>query len=439
MKLDQKGYTTENIVKAWKDASLKINPEYQRGEAWKLPQKQALIDSIFRGYPIPPLFLQELRGTGLGGEVAKRYEIVDGQQRIRALADYFEGKFGCLEATDKKLKLPASLRGDPAPWAGKKFDDLQPAERDALRVTKIDTYLMGNIQNPDEVRDLFIRLQSGTALTRQQIRDAWPGNVGPFVESLAGKLGRQPTLRLFAFVDGRSRRDDEDKDEFSADRQFCAQLLCLFLARETDPSREQGTGADELDALYHDYTNLDPRGPSAERFRETLALAEEVLALAMAKRARELDRRLKLKFKKLDIIALCCLLQDLTRRPNLRIDAECKRKLAEKSLSPDGARRTGKGTSGPAIRAYVESWREGLPQAIGIELDPRRTFNDIQKLEIKRRDGVCQICKKHVPQDEEEFDHFPVPWSLGGRTEVSNGRLVCSACHPRGRPAAGDL
>ncbi|MGH9536143.1 MAG: DUF262 domain-containing protein [Terriglobales bacterium] len=165
------------------DASLRINPEYQRGQAWKTPQKQALIDSIFRGYPIPPIFLQEIRGAGLGGEVSKRYEIVDGQQRIRALADYFEGKFACLQPADRKLKLPASLRSDPAPWGGKKFDDLQPTERDALRSTKIDVYLMGDVRNPDEVRDLFIRLQSGTPLTRQKIRDAWPGNVGPFVDS----------------------------------------------------------------------------------------------------------------------------------------------------------------------------------------------------------------------------------------------------------------
>lgn len=271
MKRDQKAYTTEGIVKAWEDASLRINPEYQRGQAWTLPQKQALVDSIFRGYPIPPLFLQEIRGAGSGGEVSKRYEIVDGQQRIRALAEYFAGKFASLSSADKKLKLPASLRSDPAPWGGRKFDDLQPAERHQLKTAKIDVFLMGDVRNPDEVRDLFIRLQSGTPLTRQQIRDAWPGSVGPFVESLAGKLSTQPSLKLFSLVDGRSRRDDEDKDEFSADRQFCAQLLCLFLAREADPGRDQGTGADELDALYHDHTSAPggskPPSPSGLRVR----------------------------------------------------------------------------------------------------------------------------------------------------------------------------
>lgn len=433
MKLDQKAYSTENIVKAWGDASLRVNPEYQRGQAWKLPQKQALIDSIFRGYPIPPLFLQEIRGAGLDGGVTKRYEIVDGQQRIRALAEFFCGKFACLGAQDKKLKLPASLRSDAAPWGGRKFDDLQPAEREQISGTKIDVFLMGNVQNPDEVRDLFIRLQSGTPLTRQQIRDAWPGNVGPFVESLAGKLSTQPSTRLFGLVDGRSRRDDEDKDQFSADRQFCAQLLCLFLSREADPGREQSAAADDLDALYHDHTDFDPQGTTGARFRETLALATEVLESVVANNT---PAKTKRKFKKLDIIALCLFLQDLIRRPNFRIDISAKRALEEKMASPQPSPGKGRGTSGPFIRVYFEIWRDGLPKKLGIVLDPSRAFSESQKDEIRERDKVCQVCCKEVAAGDEEFDHYPVPHYLGGKTSPENGRLVCRGCHPRGRPGS---
>lgn len=49
--------TVKDIVKAGEAGSLVRNPEYQRGEACTLPQKQALIDSLYRRYPIPPLFL----------------------------------------------------------------------------------------------------------------------------------------------------------------------------------------------------------------------------------------------------------------------------------------------------------------------------------------------------------------------------------------------
>ena len=79
-------YTIQDLVSAWKNRSLQINEEYQRGASWTTVQMQALVDSVFRKYPIPPIFLHEIRAKGLGSETATRYEIVDGQQRIRALA-----------------------------------------------------------------------------------------------------------------------------------------------------------------------------------------------------------------------------------------------------------------------------------------------------------------------------------------------------------------
>ena len=100
----------------------------------------------------------------------------------------------------------------------------------------------------DEVRDLFIRLQSGTALTRQQIRDAWPGNLGPFIERLAGKLDKHPTVPLFSLIDKRGQRseDEEQRDYHVADRQVCGQLLRIFIARERDPYSYPSVSANEL-------------------------------------------------------------------------------------------------------------------------------------------------------------------------------------------------
>ena len=84
------------LVKTWKSGSLTRNDEYQRGAAWSLAQMQGLVDSVFRCYPIPPLFLHEIRDEGLNGEVISRYEIVDGQQRIRALDLYLSDKHALL-------------------------------------------------------------------------------------------------------------------------------------------------------------------------------------------------------------------------------------------------------------------------------------------------------------------------------------------------------
>ena len=109
MKFHQQEFKVRNLVDAYKSGSLARNAEYQRGAAWSIQQKQALIDSVFREYPLPPIFLEVKETVGLGGESAKKYEIIDGQQRILSLTEYLSDEFVLLSPSDQKLRLPISL------------------------------------------------------------------------------------------------------------------------------------------------------------------------------------------------------------------------------------------------------------------------------------------------------------------------------------------
>ena len=134
-----------------------------------------------------------------------------------------------------KLKLPNSLRKLPAPWGKRKFSELDQNLRQELTTKQIDVFVISELVDADEVRDLFIRLQSGTALTRQQIRDAWPGSIGPFIVGLAGKLDSAPSVTLFKQIDRRGAggpRSEEESDSYDSDRQFCAVVLPFYGARE---------------------------------------------------------------------------------------------------------------------------------------------------------------------------------------------------------------
>ena len=281
MNCQPKSFTVEEIVNAWNDTSLKANPEYQRGAAWKGHQQQALIDSLFRQYPIPPLFLHEITAKGLAGHKSVRYEVVDGQQRIRSLADFLGDKYPLLSPDDKKLRLPTSLRSAPSPWGKRRFSELDAALQDQLAKRKLDVFVITAVAHDDEIRDLFIRLQSGTALSRQQIRDAWPGNVGPYIEKLAGKMDRTPAIDLFRLADRRGVRSEDERDPYETDRQFCAQLLCLFLSRESDPCAVPSIGANELDKHYHENTQFEPMGPGALRFESILKHTAKVCSTAL--------------------------------------------------------------------------------------------------------------------------------------------------------------
>jgi HNH endonuclease len=291
-------------------------------------------------------------------------------------------------------------------------------------------FQIGPEAHPDEVRDLFIRLQSGTALTRQQIRDAWPGNLGPFIEALAGKLDRKPSIVLFKLVDKRGQRsdDDEQRDAFVADRQLCAQLFKIFMARAVDPYAYPSVSANELDSVYHEFTDFDPRGDAAARFRKTL---EDTTAVFIA--AVGLRKKVKIKVRLLDIRAVVMFAQDAARDPQFKLNASA---LAQRIVNSDDQEKpAGRSTSSSTLKKYYEWWRENVAIDVGVRLDPNRAFESTQKAEIRTRDGDrCGVCQLEVVEADAEYDHFPVPWRDGGRTSPDNGRLVHRACHPRGRP-----
>lgn len=60
-----------------------------------------------------------------------------------------------------------------------------------------------------------------------------------------------------------------------------------------------------------------------------------------------------------------------------------------------------------------------------------RQFSDSQKRSMyEKQKGLCPLCKKHFELAEMEADHI-TPWSQGGKTEISNGQLLCRECNRR--------
>lgn len=53
MKATPESKSINDLLQLKVNNMLYANPEYQRGRVWKLAQKKRLVDSVFRGYPIP--------------------------------------------------------------------------------------------------------------------------------------------------------------------------------------------------------------------------------------------------------------------------------------------------------------------------------------------------------------------------------------------------
>ncbi len=74
------------IYRKIKTARLDLQPNFQRGEVWGKAKKQRLIDSILRGWHIPPVHVIKVPGS-------EQQEVLDGQQRLVAIRDFIGNKF----------------------------------------------------------------------------------------------------------------------------------------------------------------------------------------------------------------------------------------------------------------------------------------------------------------------------------------------------------
>ena len=142
-------------------------PEFQRRLVWSNKHKSAFIDTVLRGYPFPEIYIAAGKvntNTGEGTEL-----LVDGQQRVTTLKQYFQG------SPDLKLSkeiLPYSKLGEE-----EKTDFL------GYEVVVRD---LGNISRA-EIKQVFKRINSTNyALNAMEVHNAgFDGEMKQFAEKLA--------------------------------------------------------------------------------------------------------------------------------------------------------------------------------------------------------------------------------------------------------------
>ena len=130
-----------------------LMPKYQRRERWELERQSELIESFLLNVPVPPIYLAE-EDYGI-------YSIIDGKQRITAVADYLNNVFA-LKGLEEFPEL-----------IGARFRDLPRTLQNALRVRpylRVITLLKQS--HPRLKYEVFIRLnRGGIRLNNQEIRN----------------------------------------------------------------------------------------------------------------------------------------------------------------------------------------------------------------------------------------------------------------------------
>ena len=80
----------QSVYSWYTDDKLHVNRRYQK-LVWTLVEKQKLIESILKKYPIPAILIAE-RENAPG-----TYEIIDGLQRLHAIISFIENAFSTLD------------------------------------------------------------------------------------------------------------------------------------------------------------------------------------------------------------------------------------------------------------------------------------------------------------------------------------------------------
>lgn len=85
MEYKNKELRIRDLISLIESKSINLRPPYQRNFIWTPKDQRLLIDSIYKGYPLPNFFILKIENG--------KYEMVDGQQRATTIYKYYHNEF----------------------------------------------------------------------------------------------------------------------------------------------------------------------------------------------------------------------------------------------------------------------------------------------------------------------------------------------------------
>lgn len=180
--------------------AINLHPEYQRRLRWTTAQKSRLIESLLLNIPIPPVFFYE--------NDAARYEVMDGQQRLNAIREFFSGSFAL---TGLRVLSPLNgIRYPKAPPRMKRTLDRASISAIVL-LMESESEIAGksSVSLKDIRRLVFDRLNTGgMKLNAQELRNSQ--NPGPLNDAIV-ELSR---FSLFTEVFGIPAYTEKNPEDY---------------------------------------------------------------------------------------------------------------------------------------------------------------------------------------------------------------------------------
>lgn len=150
-----------------KAAALELSPSFQRRSVWTKAQKSYFIDTVYRGLPVPIIFLRERTDVETLSTVR---EVVDGQQRLRTLLAYVDVE--CLNDRGERDDFTVQKKHN-VDLSGKIFSDLNVHQKKRILSYQFSVHVLPTDTSDSEVLSIFARMNStGSKLNDQELRNA---------------------------------------------------------------------------------------------------------------------------------------------------------------------------------------------------------------------------------------------------------------------------
>lgn len=388
---------------------LKAAHDFQRRYVWenKPALKSRLIESIFLGVPIPPIYTAE--------ESDGKELVIDGQQRLLTFHAFRNNEFRLRGLTTldylnhKNYKALGEIRDG---YLQDKFDE-QP-----VKMIKI-------LENSDpEVKyDVFQRLNKGSVkLNDQELRNcAYRGTMNDFLKEIAKDKDFQILLG--------SKKHERMQDVELALRFFS--LYNLTYHKYNSPMQKF------MNSFMRKFQNIESEklADFKKIFRKSVTLARTVFGDNAFKVYTLKDSKMGKYETPVNKGLFSVLMVGFTQYEKNQVILY-KDALKEELLwllTNDQEfleSNTGTGTDNTdKVHTKFEIWNTSLKEIIGKPKIEPRCFSWEIKKELWEKNPVCQMCKQQIESiDDSEVDHIEFYWR-GGKTIPENARLVHRFCN----------
>lgn len=153
-------WNAKQIAKSVKNGVITFNNPIQRGYVWDDKKGSLLIDSMYRNYPIPPMFATKSEEQQLdSGKKSAVYDILDGKQRMTTVVRFLNDEFRLsgleeIECDDGSIYNPN----------GKTFSELPEELQDSISSYSFTIFFFLDTTD-EEVSEMMSRLNNGKVLT----------------------------------------------------------------------------------------------------------------------------------------------------------------------------------------------------------------------------------------------------------------------------------